>query len=129
MTGTATGRGSNDVLLTILVVEDEWLVRDMVARELSDVGYRVLQTETADEALTLLTQQHVDLLLTDIRLPGELDGWDLAEQARLRRSELHVIYATAYSTERPRPVPRSVIIQKPYRLPEIVAAVSKQLQA
>jgi CheY-like chemotaxis protein len=127
MTETATGR--DDVLLTILVVEDEWLVRDMVARELSDVGYRVLQSETADEAMILLAQHDVDLLLTDIRLPGELDGWDLAERARLRRPDMQIIYATAYSTERPRPVPRSVVIQKPYRLPEIVAAVSKQLQA
>ncbi|GGC63296.1 response regulator [Chelatococcus reniformis] len=126
---TETAKGRDDAFLTILVVEDEWLVRDMVARELSDVGYRVLQSETADEAMILLAQHHVDLLLTDIRLPGELDGWDLAERARLRRPDMQIIYATAYSTERPRPVPRSVVIQKPYRLPEIVAAVSKQLRA
>jgi CheY-like chemotaxis protein len=130
MTETLSNRsGGRDVLLTVLVVEDEWLVRDMVARELSEVGYHVLQSETADEAIQLLAGQHVDLLLTDIRLPGILDGWALAEQARKRTPQLHVIYATAYSSEKPRPVANSTIIQKPYRLPDIVAAVGKRLRA
>lgn len=110
---------------TILVVEDEWLVRDVVARELEDAGYTVLESDSAERALEVLREREVDLLFTDIRLPG-IDGWSLAEEARILRPDLPVIYATGYTVEQPRQVPESFFLNKPYR-PSAVVKVAERL--
>ena len=67
---------------TVLVVEDEPLVRETIVCELEDAGFGVLEAETAETGLTILKQRPVSLLFTDIRLPGSMDGWGLAEAAR-----------------------------------------------
>ena len=108
---------------SVLVVEDEPLILDIVADELSDAGFHVLQATTGEEAVAILEgTQAVDLLLTDIRLPGALDGWCVAERARQRFSALPVIYVTGYSGEPVRQVPDSVLIMKPYRPSAVVKA-------
>jgi len=64
---------------TVLVVEDEQLMLDIVALELEDAGFAVLQAETGEDAISLLqTSERIDLLLTDIRLPGQISGWTVA---------------------------------------------------
>jgi CheY-like chemotaxis protein len=108
---------------TILVVEDEDLVREMIAEELQDSGYAVLKASCADEALAVLHREAISILFTDIRMPGRLDGWDLAEEAHRRNPAIKVIYTTGYSQERPRLVPHSLYVPKPYRASEILAAV------
>ena len=71
---------------TILVVEDEELVRDMVAEELRDAGFHVLEAADGEAASSLLADDcSVDVLFTDIRLPGPLDGWAVAQLARQLR--------------------------------------------
>ncbi len=108
----------------ILLVEDEWLVSDVVARELEDAGFGVIETATGEAALAALRDHpSVDLLLTDIRLPGGLDGWTLAEEARRLRPDLPVIYATGYSAVAPRRVPGSLFFTKPYRTAALVEAI------
>jgi CheY-like chemotaxis protein len=68
---------------TVLLVEDEILLSDVVAEELEAAGYQVLTALTGEEALMLLeAQDSVDLLLTDVRLPGGVDGWQVAAAAR-----------------------------------------------
>ena len=111
---------------TILVVEDEWLVRDMIARELEDAGYEVFEAETGEAALALMRENRpVDLLFTDIRLPGSVDGWGLAETVRSMRPDLPVIYATGYTVAEPRQVPGSVFLHKPYRPSAVIQAALK----
>ena len=109
---------------TILVVEDELLLLQILAEELEDMGYRVLATMRGDEALKQLEAAAlgIDLLITDIRLPGALDGWTIAEEARRIKPELPVIYVTGYSANAPREVPGSILIPKPYRLAAIINA-------
>lgn len=108
---------------SVLVVEDEPLILDIVADELSDAGFHVLQATTGEEAVAILEgDQAVDLLLTDIRLPGLLDGWCVAERARQRFTTLPVIYVTGYSGEPVRQVPDSILIMKPYRPSAVVKA-------
>ncbi|HEY8564354.1 MAG TPA: response regulator [Beijerinckiaceae bacterium] len=108
----------------LLVVEDEPLVREVVVEELRDAGYDVLEAETAEEGLSILEHTpDVAVLFTDIRLPGSLTGWDLAEAARRLRPGLPVIYATGYSEERPRQVPGSLFMHKPYRPSAVIRAV------
>lgn len=107
----------------VLIVEDEPLILEVVADELSDAGFDVLQASSGEEATAILAaQQALDLLLTDIRLPGSLDGWGVAEQARQRFASVPVIYVTGYSGTPARQVSGSVLIMKPYRPAAIVKA-------
>ncbi|TWB64609.1 hypothetical protein [Bradyrhizobium sacchari] len=64
-----------------------------------------------------------DVLVTDIRLPGRVDGWQIAERCREQDLELAVIYAAGFSPVAPRPVSGSLLLQKPYDPAEIVKAV------
>ena len=109
---------------TVLVVEDEVLIREILVKELEDAGYGVLEAETGDQALSLLRvwQHKINWLFTDIRLPGRIDGWRLAEEFRLSHPLRPVVYATAFSEEWPQQVPGSVFLRKPYRPAQVVAA-------
>jgi CheY-like chemotaxis protein len=98
-----------------LVVEDEDLVRWTIVDELMDAGWEVQQAESGDAALSILaSEQSFDLLFTDIRMPGKIDGWRLAELARSSRPTLPVIYASGHSPDAPRQVDRSVYLAKPF---------------
>ena len=77
---------------TVLVVEDEVLVRMTIADYLRDCGLRVLEAGSADEALTILrTDEPVHVLFTDVNMPGSVDGFGLAQWVRRERPELKVI--------------------------------------
>jgi CheY-like chemotaxis protein len=83
---------------TILVVEDDGLVRTHVISMLQSLGYQVLQAEDGPEALRILNQtSHIQLLLTDIVMPGGMNGRELAELARALRPELSVLYTSGYT--------------------------------
>src|SRR5436305_1640861 len=83
---------------SILMVEDERAILELMTDELRELGFTVYPAETAEDGLRILEREpDIDLLFTDIRLPGRLDGWDLAERARHARPELKIIYATGYS--------------------------------
>jgi CheY-like chemotaxis protein len=112
---------------TVLVVEDEELVREMIVTELQDCGFVVLEAETAEKGLEMLEEKPVGVLFTDIRLPGRTDGWELAEKARSLYPNLPVIYATGFSAEQPRFVPKSLFLRKPYLPSAVVAAIEKLL--
>jgi DNA-binding NtrC family response regulator len=69
-------------------------------------------------------KRHVaDVLVTYVRLPGNIDGWQIAERCRESDPELPVIYATGYSPTAPRPVPGSRIVNKPFHPDEVVRIV------
>jgi len=109
---------------TVLIVEDEFLVRDMIVREFTLAGFEVLQAASAEEALALLAQcRRLDLLFTDIRLPG-MNGWRLAEQIRARRVDVPVIYVSGYA-DRVEPLPLSRFLQKPYRPSQVLQAAAE----
>jgi CheY-like chemotaxis protein len=110
---------------TILVVEDEDLVRDMIVVALLDADYAVLEATTGEQALALLEERPVSLLFTDIRLPGGMDGWRIAEEARLLHPALPVIYATGFSGEDPRLVPNSIFLRKPYLPSTVIGTIEK----
>ena len=110
---------------TVLVVEDEPLVRDTIVSELEDAGFVVLEAESAEEGLKLLETKPVGVLFTDIRLPGSMDGWHLAEAARGLNPALPVIYATGFTAEEPRMVPKSIFLRKPYLPSAVLSAIDK----
>jgi CheY-like chemotaxis protein len=99
------------------------LVRTVAMDTLEDAGFEVIEAATAEEALDRCEERAADVLLTDIMLSGNLDGWDIAEQCREARPDLPVIYTTAYSLRRHRPVPGSHLLLKPYSPSALVRLV------
>ncbi len=82
---------------TVLVVEDETVVRDLIVDVLEDLGYRAISAADGLSGLKILTtQERVDLLVTDVGLPG-LNGRQLADQARETRPGLKVLFITGYA--------------------------------
>ena len=82
---------------TILMVEDDPNVRDLVREILQELGYRTLEAQDGPSGLALLrSKAHVDLLVTDVGLPG-INGRQLAEQGRLLRPDLKVLFITGYA--------------------------------
>ena len=80
---------------TVLVLDDDVLVRMPICQYLRDCGYRVLEATNADEAATILQKQEiqVDVVLTDIEMPGAMNGFGIAKWARSVRPELHIVLA------------------------------------
>jgi CheY-like chemotaxis protein len=82
---------------TILLVEDEVLVRMSLAEQLRNAGYVVLEASNADEALDLLQGQRVRVVLSDIRMPGRMDGVELARAIRAQHPEIKIVLASGES--------------------------------
>ncbi len=130
--GTSDEKGEGGDRL--LLVEDEFLIRLTLSEALSDAGYEVLEAADADEALRQMSGRAagaaVKLLLTDVQLPGPIDGHALAARAREQAPDLPVIFMTG----RPDPghaglLGRDVFIAKPYLPSEVCAAVDRILRA
>jgi CheY-like chemotaxis protein len=84
---------SSTVAGTVLVVEDEVLLRLVIAQYLRDCGYRVIEAADADEAMLVLDQARlaVDVVFSDVEMPGSMDGFALARWTRANRPGLQVI--------------------------------------
>jgi DNA-binding NtrC family response regulator len=83
---------------TILVTEDDELIRDMASAILRGAGYRTILAENGDFALRLLSDtMPIEVLFTDIVMPGELDGFRLAEMAKRVRPALKILYTSGFS--------------------------------
>jgi len=110
--------------LSVLVVEDEDLIREPIVRELSDAGFEVVEARSGEAAMQVLRDSpgRFDGLYTDIRLSGIIDGWRVADEFRFSHPLRPVIYATGYSNEAPRRVKGSVFLRKPYSPSQVVAA-------
>ena len=83
---------------TILVIDDEATIRQMICEELEDAGYRVRSAENGPSALRLLQSNlRVDLVITDVGLPGGLNGRQVVDAARVNRPDLRVLFITGYA--------------------------------
>ncbi|KPB49490.1 Response regulator [Pseudomonas coronafaciens pv. oryzae] len=91
---------SADAENVVLIVEDEPLILMLLADYLAGEGYRVLQAENGEQAFEILaTKPHLDLMITDYRLPGGVSGVQIAEPAVMLRPELKVIFISGYPAE------------------------------
>ena len=95
----------------------EWLIHES--------GWTVVETATGEEALVLLADREVDVVLTDIQLAGAMTGWDVARAARGARPNLPVIYASANASDPLRRVEGSLFFGKPYNPEQIVEACQR----
>lgn len=107
---------------SVLIVEDNYLLLEMLTALCEQGGIRVLPASTGEAALTMLRRRgpEIDWLFTDINLPGLIDGWTVADAYRERHPHRPVIYAsTAQHIER-RSVPGSIYVHKPFQMREIL---------
>jgi two-component system, response regulator PdtaR len=98
----------------VLIVEDEFLVRNFLQIELEDAGYDVVLADNADVAIAILeARTDIHLVFTDIDMPGSMDGLKLAACVRDRWPPIHIIITTGNA--RPREIPANALfIPKPY---------------
>lgn len=108
--------------LTILFVDDDRLIRRVVAEALSGRGFRVLTTDDGYEAMRLLAQEHVDVMFTDLVMP-DIDGVQLVKQAKLLRPDLHVMMATGYASKAKEAASLGKLLFKPLRADQIEAEI------
>ena len=110
--------------LHVLVVEDEFLLREDIAAYLRDCGCAVYEAATAEEAIVMCRTVGLRLhvLFTDINLNGAAEGWEVAEVFRAARPAIGVLYASGNSLDRSRSVPRSRFLTKPYDKAEVLKA-------
>jgi PAS domain S-box-containing protein len=118
---------------TILLVEDEAAVSSLVKSVLCRAGYHVLEAGNGEDALRAWAQHkdEIDLLLTDLIMPGQISGQSLAERLQAERRDLKVILSTGYSTELTNPArlerPGRRFLWKPYTPQELTQAVRRCL--
>jgi len=116
---------------TILVVEDQADVRDVIETSLHNLGYRVLTASDGVAARHVLeSNQPIDLLLSDVVMPRGVSGLDLAEEARRRRQRLKVVLVSGYLRDNQGRVPAAsgmTFLEKPFREAELADAVASAL--
>lgn len=113
---------------TILVVEDDADLRETVVTALSQLGYRALSAPNATTALRILAgTEHIDLLFTDVMMPGGMLGPALAKRARELRPEIEVLFTTGYADNSALAgtagLTAAEVINKPYRNEELATRI------
>jgi two-component system, chemotaxis family, CheB/CheR fusion protein len=121
------GRGES-----VLVVEDNEALRRVVTRQLGELGYRVLAAENAAAGLELLNRQSIDLLLTDIVMPGGINGRELARLAHQRWPGIKIVFTSGFSEVRLNgdagPLAACTpLLSKPYRKEDLASAAREAL--
>jgi CheY-like chemotaxis protein len=109
----------------ILVVEDESLIREFIADELKDAGFEVECSPNGDQALQLVKSGACfDLLFTDIRMPGAVDGWELGRNVSDLVPDMPIVYVTGYSDKAPTLRNNEAFLKKPYCADDVLTMIS-----
>ena len=124
MTGQSSEAGDRT---TILVVEDDDAVRELIRKALAPVGSHLLVAGSAAEAAAAAAGTHLDLLLTDVGLPDGC-GTDLATRLRAEQPDLRVIYMTGWQEHLAlADIPEGALLSKPFNLAELTRVVAGAL--
>ncbi|EPJ92980.1 response regulator [Pseudomonas psychrophila] len=114
---------------TILVVEDDAIVRMLIVDVLQELEFSVLEADGSEQAMEMLEDaaQHIDLLMTDVGLPG-MDGRELASKARQLRKKLPILFASGYA-ETLEVAEGMAVIGKPFSIDQLRDKVKSMLTA
>lgn len=123
--------GTNGIILyllwmtLILIVEDEFLIGEYLSKVLIDLGYEVISTENADDAIEVLQSRNdIRLVITDINMPGSMNGLKLAAAVRDRWPPIKIIVATGNGRPNDDDMPaHSRFLSKPYTPSGVMAAI------
>jgi CheY-like chemotaxis protein len=119
-------------MAVILVVEDEALIRMVIADYLRDTGYDVVETRTADEAVVLMVNGlRVDAVFSDVNLPGAMNGIGLARWLRSHQPQIPILLTSGAITAQgmPAELRGTELLLKPYDLDEVVRRIAPLLAA
>jgi two-component system alkaline phosphatase synthesis response regulator PhoP len=130
MIGTVQSKGAGETA-RILLVEDESHLAGPLQFNLEQEGYEIRSTPSGKEALALLKRENFDLVILDLTLE-EMDGLEVARQARRRNERLPILMLTARSTEQDRVIGFKLgaddYMVKPFHLPELLLRIQRMLQ-
>src|SRR5690349_7743384 len=113
----------------VLVVEDYDELRYVCAKLLRKAGYFVSEAVNADDALRVVASRKIDVVVTDIRMPGTIDGWGLAAKLKAMVPPVKVICVTAYAREYEGRVNCDEFLPKPFNFDDLFRALDKLLAA
>jgi CheY-like chemotaxis protein len=118
---------------TILAVEDNGGIRRILAGQLKELGYRLLEAEDGPSALRILEAEPVDLLFTDIVMPGGISGYDLARTALSRWPAMKVVLTSGFPEVKMNgnggPPVNLRLLVKPYRKADLARVLREVLDA
>jgi CheY-like chemotaxis protein len=114
---------------TVLVVEDEGIVRLDAAESLRDAGFEVLEAADATEALTAFEEHdEIGVLFTDIDIPGGIDGLELARRVHRRRPKVRLLLTSGAVKIEPADIPDSgAFVRKPYSAEAVARTIRRML--
>ena len=113
-------------MLKVLVVEDEVLIRLTVIDVLEEAGFEVVEAGSADEAMELLEDHSINLLFTDVQMPGKLSGVDLANAVAVRFPDAGIVVVSGRLTPEDIDLPHGAeFFSKPYDFTRIVASLNR----
>jgi CheY-like chemotaxis protein len=116
--GTGAAESRN---IIVLIVEDEFLVREDIASFLVAAGCIVLQADSGEAAIAICdSDAAIDVVFTDVHLNGSASGWEVAEAFRAARPNIPVLYTSGNTVDRGRCVSGSSFLNKPYRPHEVL---------
>jgi DNA-binding NtrC family response regulator len=119
----------NQQARTILIVEDETLIRACLADFLQDKGFRVLEAGSADDAVEIIKKADasIDLVFSDVMMPGKLNGFGLAQWVHAAHPDLPIILTSGHARSVADSVKRcgTVAMPKPYDLDDVVGEIRK----
>jgi CheY-like chemotaxis protein len=117
---------------TILVAEDEVLIRFVIADYLRDCGFQVIEASSGDEAVSILESTvSVDLVFTDVQMPGSRDGFELAQWVRANRPGVPVLLTSGDSKKAATAkqlCENEPFFAKPYEVAHVVAHIRQHLE-
>ena len=110
-------------LHTILVADDEPDLREMMVAAFAEEGYAALAAADGFDAVRVLADNWVNLLITDVRMPG-ISGFELSRQAKVMRPQISVIYLSGYPQDKiENGLVNGPVIMKPFRMCDLIAEV------
>ena len=116
---------------TILIIEDREKIRSFVCRVLNRLGYQLLEAENSNEALKLLqTNNQIDLIFSDISIPGKMDGLDLANHINSRIPSLKILLTTGMESGLGRDNDKKIdfpLLRKPYSIEKLATSIRSML--
>jgi len=114
---------------TILVVEDEVLMRSLISDELRARGFKVIEASSADDAIAVLETMRVDLLFVDIHLPGPRSGLDVAQLVQARSLPTRILLTSGKDWIADLPALADLIpfVRKPYLVSRVIELVTRSL--
>lgn len=113
---------------TILVVDDDGMLRDLIVDALDDLGYTVLKAHDGPSALDLLLgSTAIDVVFSDVSMPNGMSGVELAKRARELRPDIRLILASGFGKGQIGDVPTDVVfLPKPYRVRQLLEIIDAQ---